>query len=234
MKRWMVALAGVLLAILAVPLMVVADEPETKTICVPHSGWDMIAGAHARPDIVWSRLGQKLFIPDRRIVSIGFRVAREGNPVGDVTLSIRDAETDEVIASMVWGCASELDERGAASTYHVTVTFPRPVRVRGDVRIAVEFYEGDADNHVLGGYRSSASPEGEGYANYHNFGVWDDIAQEEGAYCYTYLVGDVPILPPDDEPYEGGVAWAPIIAASVVLIGIAGGVAIARRKRGVD
>jgi hypothetical protein len=219
---WMATLA--LMLCLALPIGVAATEPETETICITSTGWDMVAGFHARPTVTWSRLGQRLTIPDRRIVSIGYRVARQGYPV-------RDSETDEVIASKVWGCASELDERGKASTYHVTVEFARPVRVRGDVRISVEFYDGDEENYVLGGYRSGNVRDDEIYTNYHNFGEWGDIGEaEEGAYCYTYLVGDVPILPPDDEPYEGGVAWAPIIAAAAVLIGIAGGIVVARRK----
>jgi hypothetical protein len=231
-KILMVALLAIV--VLVPPSSTNAAEPETETICITSTGWDMVAGFHARPTVTWSRLGQRLTIPDRRIVSIGYRVARQGNPVGDVILSIRDSATDEVIASKVWGCASELDERGPASTYHVTVEFARPVRVRGDVRISVEFYDGDEENYVLGGYRSGNVRDDEIYTNYHNFGEWGDIGEaEEGAYCYTYLVGDVPILPPD-EPYEGGVAWVPIIAASVVLIGIAGGIVIARRKRGGD
>jgi hypothetical protein len=236
MKIGRIVMAMVVLAVVTsqgVPVS--ADEPETETICITSTGWDMVAGFHARPTVTWSRLGQRLTIPDRRIVSIGYRVARQGYPVGDVILSIRDSATDEVIASKVWGCASELDERGKASTYHVTVEFARPVRVRGDVRISVEFYDGDEENYVLGGYRSGNVRDDEVYTNYHNFGEWGDIGEaEEGAYCYTYLVGDVPILPPDDEPYEGGVAWAPIIAAAAVLIGIAVGIVVARRKRGGD
>ena len=240
-----IVLGIVVVVVLALfPITASADEPET--ICISSSAWETIAGLHARPTIARSRVGQRLTIPDRNIISIGYRVAREGNPVGDVILSIRDSATDEVIASKVWGNASQLLERGPASASPIVVEFASPVRVNGDVRICVEFYDGDAENHVLGGYRIGNVRDGEVYTTYFNNGVWHDIGDStEGAYCYTYLVGDSPPTPPDDDkddhdaanrtgPQGGGISLLPLIAILVAVAGIAGSlVAVRRNKRRV-
>jgi len=211
-------LLTLLIAILAcTPLYASASEPETVRIAMAGSGWDKVGGQGTTA--VWSRLGQRLTIPDRRIASIGYRVSRVGQPQGDIILSIRDSLTDEIIASKAWGDASTLMLRSPASSTYIEVEFARPVRVRGDVRICVEFYGGDAENYVEAAYFSGDRITGEWYTNYLNYGVWHDIGEaEEGSYTYTYLVGDLPPLPPvNGDGEEGGIPIVAIMLAAVAL-----------------
>ena len=227
------AVLALLIAILAcTPLYASAAEPETVRIAMAGSGWDKVGGQGTTA--VWSRLGQRLTIPDRRIASIGYRVSRVGSPQGDIILSIRDSHTDEIIASKVWGDASELMLRSPASSTYIEVEFARPVRVRGDVRICVEFYGGDAENYVEAGYFSGDRIPGEWYTNYLNYGQWHDIGEaEEGSYTYTYLVGDLPPLPPvNGGENGGGVPIGGIIAMAAAMLG--GFLLIAVKTRRVE
>jgi len=59
------------------------------------------------------------------------------------------------------------------------------------VRISVEYYDGDLDNHALGAYWTGNRIPGQWYTNHFNYNYWHDIGEaEEGSYMYTYLVGD--------------------------------------------
>ena len=185
------AVLALLIAILAcTPLYTSAADVER--VAIPGSGWDDLGNrSPTGMPHHWNRLGQRLTIPGQRIVSIGYMVCKVGNPTGDVILSIRDSQTDEVIASKVWGDASQLPERSVASGKYIEVEFIRPVWVRGDVRISVEYYDGDLDNHALAAYWKGDRIPGQWYTNHFNYNYWHDIGEaEEGSYMYTYLVGD--------------------------------------------
>ena len=157
----------------------------TERVQMSASGHDSMGAEQT-----WYRLGQRLTIPDRKVTSIGYHVRRVGNPAGDVIISLRDASTDEVIFSAIWGDAGELQQSG--STGYCEVALAAPMRVSGDVRICAEYYGGNSTDYCVGGYYSGNKVSGEWYTNYLHDGRWHDIGEaEEGSYCYDYVKEDV-------------------------------------------
>ena len=187
-------LAIVALALMVAPTLAAAD---TERVQMPASGHDKMGA-----EWVWTRLGQRLTIPGRVVTSIGYHVRRVGMPAGDVIISLRDAATDEVIFSAIWGDAGDLEQSG--STGYCEVELAAPMRVSGDVRICAEYYGGNSTDYCVGGYYSGNKVSGEWYTNYLSDGRWHDIGEaEEGAYCYNYVKedagpgnGEVPASPP--------------------------------------
>ena len=217
-----ITLAALLVAVtLLAPLSAAASNIER--VARPATGWDDLGNRDPEGAVHhWSRLGQRLTIPGHRILSIGYMVCKVGEPEGDIILSIRDSDTDEVIVSKVWGCASELPERADASGRYIEVEFATPVWVRGDVRISVEYYDGDEDNHAKAAYHSGNRIDGQFYTNYLYYGYWHDIGEaEEGAYMYTYLADGA--KPPPNGNNENGESgglpvWVIIVVAGAALV----------------
>ena len=216
----------VLLAIAIIAVLLTVTIPvlaSTNQVLMPGSGWDPLGGRDSVA--VWSRLGQRVTIPDREIVILGFRVCKVGNATGDVVYSIRDSLTDEVIVSQVWGDASELPEQGTNG--YRTLNFTTPVRVNGDVRLCVEYWGGTNTSHCEVGYFAGDRITGEFYTNYMNYCTdidgWHDIGEaEECCYTYFYLVEDKPEPgngdTPDNGSSGGGIPtplWIVIIAAPI-------------------
>lgn len=169
---------------LALTIPVYAD---TNRVEMPGSGLDPLGGKDSPS--VWCRLGQRLTIPGRLVTEMGYQVCRVGNPTGNVTISMRDAETDEVIVSKVWGDASELPESWTGG--YRKVALDTPLRINQEVRICVEYYGGNATDYCVAAYYTGDRITGEWYTNYYHYGVWHDIGEaEEGAYCYTYVGED--------------------------------------------
>jgi len=183
-----VSLVASIMFLLAFYIPVYSD---TSTVQMPYSSWDSLGGQNAS---IWCRLGQRLVITDRAVTSIGYAVWRVGNPTGNVTLSIRNAETDEVIVSKLWGDASESPEVKEGG--YRDVLFIKPLRINSEVRICVEYYGGNETDHCAAGYFTGDKITGECYTNYYNYGTdvdgWHDIGEaEEGSYRYTYIGEDV-------------------------------------------
>ena len=193
----------ILLALLLVPASVVyAAEQEVN---MPASGWDYLGG----PNVTipgfnpWCKLGQRLTIHGT-VTRIGYRVCRVGTPTGNVTFSIYDAETDDVIFTKVWGDASELPTTNSSGYQYVEVN--PPLVLNQEVRLCVEYCAGNSLNYCMAGYYSGDRITGEYYTNCLLNGNWHDIEEaEEGSYHYTYI-------PPDDPPLatnDGGLPdWA--------------------------
>ena len=195
-----------------------ASAADTCRVQMPASGHDYL-GAKG----VWTRLGQRLTIPDRKVSSIGYHVRRVGNPTGDIVISLRNAETDLPIFSAVWGDASDLPEGGAQGYCEVEVS--PAIRVDSDVRICVEYHGGNGTDYCLGGYSSGDKVTGEWYTNYLHYGQWHDIGEsEEGAYCYEYVCEDGA---PGSE--LSSLTWVLIALGAFWLV--AGGVYLVRRRR---
>ena len=220
-KHSRIVLAALLIvATLLVPISTVASANGIERVAIPGSGWDELGNSSSTGlPHHWTRLGQRLTIPGHRIVSIGYMVCKVGAPQGDVILSVRDSDTDEIIVSKVWGDASDLPERGVASGQYIEVEFASPVWVRGDVRISVEYYDGDEENHAQAAYYSGDRIPGQCYTNHLHYGYWHDIGEaEEGAYMYTYLAdGSAP--PPngntDNNEAKGFPVWVIAVVAGV-------------------
>jgi hypothetical protein len=177
---------------------------------MPASSYDPLGGENVTNS--WVRLGQRLVIPDREVLSIGYHVRRVGSPTGDVSLAIYDTETDEVIFSQVWGDASNLPESGASG--YCEVVLDPPIRINREVRLCVEYYGGNATDYCVAAYYTGDKITGESYTNYYHYGGWHDIGEaEEGSYCYTYTCEVTP-PPCDDNPSE-----KPNIIILVTIIG---------------
>lgn len=134
--------------------------------------------------IVWIRLGQRLVIPNRKVLTLAFCLQKIGDPTGDVTFAIRDLEGN-IIVSEVLGDASIIDVK--RSWYEVT--FSSPKIIDEEVRLSCEWGPGDKDNHLGYMYRTGNPKPGEWYTNYYAYGQWHDIGEaEEGNYKYTYTL----------------------------------------------
>jgi len=213
--RTLIILAIALLLAVVMPITVSAD---THEVGILNTGTDPL-GKNAS---VWCRLGQHLVIPDRAVMSIGYAVWRVGVPTGNITLSIRDVESDDIIISGVWGDVSELGIWPQDSGKFTKVVLDKPVRINGDVRLCVEYYGGNATDYCIAGYYSGDKITGEWYTNYYHYGQWHDIGEaEEGAYFYTWV---------DPEDIESNSSpMPPWIVAPIVLM--AGGIWFYVNKR---
>ena len=202
--KYIVVLMSIILC-LVINLPVYAD---TQRIQMPGSGLDSLGCENVTNS--WYRLGQRLTIPNRLITSIGYQVRRVGNATGNVSITIRDVETDDIILGGVWGDASELPDVSVSG--YREITLDKPVRVDGDVRICVEYYGGNATNYCVAAYYTGDKITGEWYCNYLHDGRWHKIGEaEEGSYCYTYIV--------EDEPEPNGNAAGGVNTTMLAVIG---------------
>lgn len=198
---------------------------DTCRVQMPASGYDPLGGQNVTNS--WVRLGQRLMIPNREILSIGYHVRRVGLPTGNVTLSIYDVETDVVLFSQVWGDASELPESGASG--YCEVTLDPPITMNREVRLCVEYYGGNSTDYCRAAYYTGDKITGESYTNYYHYGQWHDIGEaEEGSYSYTYTCQAEP------PPGRNGVTEAPNIWVAIIggaVVCVAGIAYLARDKR---
>lgn len=158
-----------------------------NTVQIPASGWDYLGGEDS--PAVWSRLGQRVVINDGEIFTIGYRLCKVGKPTGDVVLSVRDSETDDLLWSQVWGDAGDLP--GANNNTYIKLGITPSLKVDGDVRVCVQYYGGNETDYVQAGYYSGDKITGQWYTNYVNYatdvGGWHDIGEaEEAAYYMSY------------------------------------------------
>jgi len=182
-KKVLTSLAIIVILHLVLALPLLADTP----VKMQWTGTDPLGCKNVSNS--WVRLGQRLPIPDRIVTEIGYYVWRVGAPTGNVSFSIYDAETDEVIVSRVWGDAGDLPEVGINE--YQSILLDSPIKVDGDVRLCVEFYGGNSTDYCVAGYYSGNKIVGEYYTNYYYYGQWHDIEEaEEGSYYYAYVVGD--------------------------------------------
>lgn len=123
------------------------------------------------------RDGQHLIINYRNVSKLSFFISKVGSPTGNIIFTIRKVSDDSILLSKVWGDASTLSD---TLTWRVAI-FDSPLIIQEDVRIALEFDGGDADNYILSG-RAGNVKGGEIYT-YYDAGEWTDY---EGDFCYKY------------------------------------------------
>jgi len=153
-----------------------------------HTSYDPLGGDGLVPNC-WSRLGQRLTIPDRIVTVIGYSVWKFGNPTGNITFTIYNATTNGLMVSKVWGDASNLTswDNPSDGPARQSVTLDEPIRINGEVKICVEYYGGNKTDFCGAGYYAGDRITGEYYVNY-RYGSWIDIGEaEEGAYYYEYI-----------------------------------------------
>ncbi len=136
--------------------------------------WVLFAGST-------TRAGQRLTIPNRKVVKLGFWLKKTNLPTGDVTLTIRRVSDDSLICSKLWGNASELPE-----TYtYKEVEFDEPPVINEEVRILVEFSEGSSDNQVCVAIKLSDVKPDECWT-YYESPTWTESEGYDCAYKYTF------------------------------------------------
>lgn len=220
-------LLGILIGVVVCGGFASVAQADTCRVQMLASGYDPMGGENVTlPGLnPWTRLGQRLTIPDREVLSIGYHVRRVGSPTGNVTLLIRDSLTDEILFGAVWGDASELPESGASG--YCEVALNPPMRINQDVRICVEYSGGNSTDYCQGAYFSGDRITGESYTNYRK--QWHDIGEaEEGSYCYTYTCQAEP------DPDGDGVTEPPNIRVAIIagaVVCVAGIAYLVRDKR---
>jgi hypothetical protein len=181
---------------------------DSHEVDMPYMSYDPLSGDGLASNS-WCKLGQRLVIPGRYVSAIGYHVWKIGNPSGNITFSIYNATTNDLIISKVWGDASNLTVWGSGG--YQSVMLDVPTKINGEVKLCVEYYGGDKNNYCGAGYYSGDLIPGEFYTNY-RYGQWHDIGEaEEGAYHYTWI--DEEDLK-SDSPSRG---W--IIASIVLAVG---------------
>lgn len=128
----------------------------------------------------WTRLGQRLIIPNRKVTGLSFNLYKIGIVSGDIMFAIRDMD-DNIVVSEIWGDAGDVPE----SYTWLEVTFDKPVIINGEVRLSCEWDGGTSNDCLQYSYFSGDRKPEECYTNYHY--QWHDIGEaEEGNYKYTY------------------------------------------------
>lgn len=217
------------LALCLVPVLSASADAPERELAMPASGWDPLSQVKVDGSGVWSRLGQRLTTGDWTITTIGYRICREGNPTGNIVLSLYDSVTGELIAARTWGDAGDLPEANVGTSEYQKVTFDPPIRlVNRDIRLVVEYWGGNGTDYVRAGYFSGDRRSGEWYTNYFHYGQWHDIGEaEEGAYYLAYIDHTEPH---DGNTEDGSRTSIPMVAIPVVF-GLTVGLVVYAKKR---
>ncbi len=128
-----------------------------------------------------TRAGQRLTIPNRKVVKLGFWLSKANFPTGDVTFTIRKVSDDSLISSKLWGDAADLTTE---RTYE-EMEFDSPQVINEEVRISVEFTGGTTDNQVKVALKLADVKANECFT-YYNSPSWTESEGYDCAYRYTF------------------------------------------------
>ncbi len=149
-------------------------EEKTEEQTEVQTDWGMYTGAT-------TRVGQRLTIPNRKVIKLGFWLNKTNLPTGDVTFTIRKVSDDSLIISKVWGDAADL----TTELTYKEVEFDTSILINQQVRISAEFISGDSDNQVGVGRRLADVKPDEFFTHYESPNWTDNEAYD---CAYTYLV----------------------------------------------
>jgi hypothetical protein len=127
------------------------------------------------------RRAQHVNLTDTTLTSMSFYLCKINSPNGNVTFSVRNVTGDTVLWSEVWGDASTLT---TGFTWY-QIVFDSPVYVNDDVRLCVEYYNGNSTDKVNTGYYGSNVGPG-AYCSYASFSWSSDTSTREMNMKYTY------------------------------------------------
>lgn len=130
----------------------------------------------------YTRCAQRMFIVNRKVIKLVFVLHKIGAPTGDITFLLRRVSDDGVIASKVWGDASDL----TADDAWYEVELDTPVLVNEEVRQSVEFTGGDGSNLPVTRYMSSDVKASEYFTPWFDF--YESHLTEDLAYRYKYYL----------------------------------------------
>lgn len=129
----------------------------------------------------YQRLGQKLLIPNRNILKLGFWCQRLIAPTGDLFFEIRKVSDDSVILSKVWGDTGDVP----LEVTYLEATFDTPEIINEEVRIDARFEGGDANNQVKVQIQASDVKADE-FSSWYKNAEWTDYPTFDCAYRYKY------------------------------------------------
>lgn len=135
--------------------------------------------------------GQRLTIPNRKVVKLAFLLKKVGSPTGDVTFTIRKVSDKSLIVSKLWGQAEDLP----TDLTWEEVEFDTPTLIDEVVRILIEVVNYNSSNYVSPRLQTSDVKANECWtrgsvASPADYTDWDFV------YRYTYG------LPPDETAYN--------------------------------
>jgi len=137
-----------------------------------------------------SRQAQRMSIVNRYILTLSFKLAKAPiGTTGDIIFTIRKHSDDTILASKIWGDASELPLHTypVNSSVWCTVIFDPPVLINDDVKLCCEYYL--ADGNVI--FRIVADDVKENERAWHYLLTWwsDGVSSNyDATYRYTYIV----------------------------------------------
>lgn len=129
------------------------------------------------------RSGQRLTISSRTVTKLGFWLRKYGAPPGTYYYAIRKVSDDSVIVREAVDLADNLTE----TITYIEHTFSSPPTVNEEVRILVEYQEGNSTNLITTYWQNSDVKAGEYHTDFEVSVYTDWIAGgEDHAYRYTY------------------------------------------------
>ncbi len=131
----------------------------------------------------FSRVHQRLTIPNRKVTKLAVYLRKEGNPTDPLTFTIRRISDDSLIASKVWGNAADLP----TETTLEEVEFDDPPIINEEARIGAEYDYGDGSNGVRIRFQNEDVKENE-FLNFYMLGVWYASETRDLAYRYKYYL----------------------------------------------
>jgi len=125
--------------------------------------------------------GQRLTIPDRKVIKLALVLRRVGSPTGNVTFEIRRVSDDSLIVSKLWGLAADLPDTDTL----VEVTFDSPPTINEEVRI-LAYSPGHAMNDDVRVRYQNTDVKADELTSYGDLADWTDDNRYDTAYRYTY------------------------------------------------
>ena len=136
-----------------------------------------------------TQVGQRLWIHNRTVSKITFRLYKYGSPTGNITYIIKSTDEATTYATKVLGNASALD--GTPTDYQVTLD--TPVTINDEVFILCDFGGGDAVNRVLVRVNAASVKVNE-YAVKLEGSTYTNYPEADCYYKYTYTGGGIGVF----------------------------------------
>jgi len=135
---------------------------------------------------LFTSLGQRLTIPNRRVTTLGFWLMRVqvGAIWGDVFFEINRVSDDSLIVSKEWGRLADVPSGFAT---YLEVTFDTPALINEEVRIYVRPTGATATNYIGVNIQDTDVKAGEVCCRHRVFGdAWEVLVGYDCAYRYSY------------------------------------------------
>ncbi|MBA7699199.1 hypothetical protein ES703_107887 [subsurface metagenome] len=140
------------------------------------------------------RVGQRLTIPNRKVIKLGFWLRKTGSPTGSVYFAITRWADKSLIVQQFAANAADVP---TTPTYY-EVEFTTPPTINEDVAIHTQHSVATIYNSVPVRWQTTDVKSGEWAIRYRQ-GAWGEYETYDTAYRYTYRVETPPPPKPDYE-----------------------------------